>query len=136
MSEIAAPAAPTPKAIWIGWTLSGLFIAFMLFDVSIKLLQLDVVKQSLVQLGYSGDLGLVIGVIEAVCLALYLVPRTALLGAVLFMAVFGGAIASHLRLGDPLFSHVLFGVYLGLLMWGGLWLRDPGLRARFPLRNV
>lgn len=65
---------------------------------------------------------------------LYLIPRTAILGAVLFTGVFGGAIASHLRLGDPLFSHVLFGVYLGLFAWGGLWLRDPALRALFPIR--
>ena len=65
---------------------------------------------------------------------LYLIPRTAILGAVLFTGVFGGAIASHLRLGDPLFSHVLFGVYLGLFAWGGLWLRDSALRALFPIR--
>ncbi len=63
-------------------------------------------------------------------------PRTRILGAVLFTAVFGGAIASHLRLEDPLFSHTLFGVYLGLFMWGGIWLRDPALRALFPVRTM
>jgi DoxX-like family len=64
------------------------------------------------------------------------VPRTAVLGAILFMGVFGGAIASHMRVGDPLFSHDLFGVYLGVAMWGGLWLRDPALRAVFPMRRA
>jgi hypothetical protein len=65
--------------------------------------------------------------------ALYAWPRTAVLGAILLTGLFGGAIASHLRLGDPLFSHTLFGVYLGMLMWGGLWFRDPALRALLPL---
>jgi hypothetical protein len=63
------------------------------------------------------------------------VPRTSILGAVLFMGVFGGAIATHLRHGDPVLTHDLFGVYLGVIMWGGLWLRDPALRAVFPVRR-
>jgi hypothetical protein len=115
-----------------GWVLTGLFAAFMLFDIGLKLAGVPIVEQTMKQIGYPPGLGLPIGVIEAICLALYLVPRTSLLGAVLFMGVFGGGIASHLRLLDPLFSHILFGVYLGLFMWGGLWLRDPQLRALFP----
>ena len=126
----------TPKAwLWTGRVLSGLFVAFMIFDTSIKLMQLDIVKQSMVELGYPPHLGLVIGIIEAVCLALYLVPRTSVLGAVLFTAVMGGAIATHMRQDAPLFSHTLFGVYLGLFMWGGLFLRDPRLRGLFPFRR-
>ena len=78
---------------------------------------------------------LLIGLIELVCLALYTLPRTAVLGAVLLMAVLGGAFATQLRAGSPLFSHLLFSVYLGLFMWGGLWLREPALRALFPLRR-
>lgn len=74
--------------------------------------------------------------LETVLLVLYVVPRTSVLGAVLFMGVLGGAVASHLRVGDPLFSHDLFGVYLGAIMWGGLWLRNPALRAVFPLLRV
>ncbi len=66
---------------------------------------------------------------------LYAVPRTAVLGAIVTTGLLGGAIASHLRNGDPLFSHVLFGVYVGLLAWGGLWLRDPRLRALIPVRR-
>lgn len=121
---------------WTGYALTGFFTLFMLFDVAIKLIQLPIVEQTMAQLGYPPGLGFPIGLIEMVCLLLYLVPRTRILGAVLFTAVFGGAIASHLRLADPLFSHTLFGVYLGLFMWGGIWLRDPALRALFPVRTM
>lgn len=116
-----------------GWALTGLFTAFMLFDTGIKLIGLPIVEQTMAQMGYPPGLGFPIGVIEAVCLVLYLIPRTSVLGAVLFMGVFGGGIASHMRLQDPLLTHTLFGVYLGLFMWGGLWLRSDGLRALFPV---
>jgi hypothetical protein len=121
---------------WTGWALTGLFILFMLFDVAVNWLELPIVDESMLQLGYGRGMGFWIGVLETILLVLYVVPRTSVLGAVLFMGVFGGAIASHLRVGDPLFSHDLFGVYLGVVMWGGLWLRDPALRAVFPLRRV
>jgi len=119
-----------------GYALTGAFSLFMLFDVAIKLIRHPMVEETMRQLGFPGGLGFPIGVIEAICLVLYLVPRTAVLGAVLFMGVFGGAIATHLRHADPLFSHVLFGVYLGLFMWGGLWLRNPDLRGVFPVRRM
>ena len=119
-----------------GYALTGAFTLFMLFDVAIKLIRHPMVEETMRQLGFPGGLGFPIGVIEALCLVLYLIPRTAVLGAVLFMGIFGGGIATHLRHADPLFSHVLFGVYLGLFMWGGLWLRSPDLRGVFPLRKV
>ncbi|UTP38921.1 DoxX family protein [Phenylobacterium sp. LH3H17] len=126
----------TPKLWrWIGWVLTGLFTAFMIFDTSIKLLDLEIVRESLVGLGYPAHLGRGIGVIELVCLVFFLVPRTSLLGAILMMSVLGGGITSQMRLEAPLFSHVLFGVYLGLLMWGGLFLRDSRLRGLFPIRR-
>ena len=137
-SEVVNPGSKTvtPKLMaWSGWTLSGLFVAFMLFDVTIKLIQIPAVAQTMAALGWPGSLGLPIGVIELVALVLYVYPRTAVLGAILMTGVMGGAIASHLRLGNPLFSHVLFGVYLGLFAWGGLWLRDPRLRAVMPWRG-
>ena len=118
-----------------GWVLSGLFIAFMIFDVGIKLAQLSIVAETNVSLGFAADAGLKIGVIEAICLVLYVIPQTATLGAILLTAVMGGAIATHLRLESPLFSHQLFGVYLGLMLWGGLWLRDERLRAMIPVRR-
>lgn len=128
-----APTASSRPMVWIGWALTGLFTLFMTFDIAIKLIDLQVVRDTLAALGYPPHLGRLIGVIELVCLALYLNGRTAALGAVLFTAVMGGAIATHLRLDNPLFSHTLFGVYLGLFMWGGLWLRDARLRSLFPV---
>jgi hypothetical protein len=125
----------TATALWAGRVMTGLFVLFMLFDVGIKLMRLPIVDDAMIQLGYPPGLGFAIGVLEAVLLALYLIPRTAILGAVLFTGVFGGAIASHMRIGDPLFSHVLFGVYLGGFAWGGLWFRDASLRALLPLRR-
>ena len=119
-----------------GYALTGAFSLFMLFDVGIKLMRHPMVEETMRQLGFPGGLDISIGVVEAICLVLYLVPRTAVLGAILFMGIFGGAVAIHLRHANPLFSHVLFGVYLGLFMWGGLWLRDPDLRAVFPLRKM
>lgn len=129
-----APATRTRPMAWAGWGLTALFTLFMTFDIAIKLIDLQVVGDTLAALGYPRNLGRMIGVIELACLALYLNPRTSVLGAVLFTAVMGGAVATHLRLDNPLFSHTLFGVYLGLMLWGGLWLRDGRLRALFPLR--
>lgn len=133
ITDTAPARTPRPMA-WAGWALTGLFTLFMTFDIAIKLVDLQVVRDTLAELGYPPHLGRLIGVIELICLALYLNPRTAALGAVLFTAVMGGAIATHLRLDNPLFSHTLFGVYLGLALWGGLWLRDAGLRRILPLR--
>ena len=121
--------------LWAGRVLSGLFVAFMLFDVGIKLARSPMVEQTLAQLGYPAGLGFPIGVLEAAILILYVIPRTAVLGAVLMMGVLGGAVATHVRAESPLFSHILFGVYLGLIMWGGLYLRDARLRAVFPVRR-
>lgn len=129
-----APATRTRPMAWAGWGLTALFTLFMTFDIAIKLIDLQVVGDTLAALGYPRNLGRMIGVIELACLALYLNPRTSVLGAVVFTAVMGGAVATHLRLDNPLFSHTLFGVYLGLMLWGGLWLRDGRLRALFPLR--
>lgn len=116
-----------------GFALSGLFALFMAFDIAIKLLGLPVVGETLGALGWPPGMGRALGVLQLLLLVLYLVPRTAVLGAVLMTGMLGGAVATHLRVGSPLATHVLFGTYLGLLAWGGLWLRDPRLRALFPL---
>ena len=116
-----------------GWILTSLFTLFMLMDIGMKLANLPQVDETMVQMGWPAGYGRLIGAMELVFLILYLFPRTALVGAVLMTGVFGGAIASHVRIADPLFSHVLFGIYLGLFMWGGLWLRDRRLRALFPI---
>ncbi len=126
---------PNKALLWTGRGLSILVVLFLAMDCTVKLLDLEVVKTATTQLGWPIALDRLIGGIELVCLVLYAVPRTAILGAILLTGLLGGAIASHLRLGDPLFSHVLFGVYVGLMAWGGLYLRDAKLRALIPLRR-
>ncbi len=124
------------RLMWLGWTLSGLFAAFLLFaSVTPKLAMMPVAEQTLVGLGWPPGHALPIGVIELVGLLLYLYKRTSMLGAVLLMALLGGAMATHLRAGSPLPTHTLFSIYLGIMMWGGLWLRDPALRHIFPWRS-
>jgi hypothetical protein len=122
--------------VWSGRTLTALFALFMLgASVTPKLLGMPVAEQTMQQLGWPAGYAFAIGVLELACLALYLYPRTNLLGAILFMSLFGGAMATQIRAGSPLFSHILFSVYLGLFMWGGLWLRDPAVRAMVPFRS-
>lgn len=123
--------------VWAGRVTSGLVILFLLMDGAIKMMPIQPVTDSLKELGYpaSDSFARLLGLIVLACTALYAWPRTATLGAILLTGLFGGAIASHLRLGDPLFSHTLFGVYLGLLMWAGLWFRDPALRTLIPLNR-
>lgn len=127
--------AASKVGLWIGRVLTTLFTLFLLMDAGMKLVPLAPVTETMIKMQLPASMARPIGIIELISLGLFLWPRTAVLGAVLFMGVFGGAIASHWRLGDPLFSHVLFGVYLGVIMWGGLWLRDAQLRALFPIRR-
>lgn len=127
----------TNAALWTGRVLTGLFAVFMLgASISPKLLRLPVAEETMAQLGWPTGYAFMIGLIELACLILYLVPRTALLGAVLMMGLLGGAMATQIRAGSPLLSHVLFSLYLGLFMWGGLWLRDGRLRALFPIART
>lgn len=123
-------------AIWTGRILSGLAIAFLLAaSVAPKLTQAKVAADTFTRLGWPTDYLLLIGLIELGCILLYAWPRTNILGAVLTTALLGGAIATQLRAGSPIFSHTLFGIYVGFFIWGGLWLRDPALRAIFPWKN-
>jgi hypothetical protein len=127
--------AQTSKKLWTGRILSGLAIAFLLFDTIIKVLKLPVAVDGTVQLGYPANTVFGIGVIELICLALYAFPRTTVLGAILLTGYLGGAVATHVRIGSPLFSHVLFPIYVAALIWGGIYLREWRLRALVPLRQ-
>jgi len=119
-----------------GWVLTGLYALFMLgASVTPKLAGMPVADETMAQLGWPAGYVLMIGLIELACVLLYLYPRTRVFGAVLTMGLLGGAMATQIRAGSPLFSHILFSIYLGLFMWGGLWLRDPALRAIFPWRR-
>jgi hypothetical protein len=123
------------RAFRVGWALSGIVIAFMLMDATMKLLALPVVLETSAPLGFAGvTMARALGTVLLVCTVLYLAPRTAVLGAILLTGYLGGAVATHVRVGSPLFTHVLFGVYLGVLLWGGLYLRDARLRTLIPLR--
>src|SRR5882757_8924838 len=118
------------RRYWIGWIMSGLVIAFLLMDSTMKLLALPIVLESGAPLGFAGaDMARGLGVVLLGCTLLYAVPRTSVIGAILLTGYLGGAVATHVRVGSPLFTHVLFGVYLGVLLWGGLYLRDIRLRA-------
>jgi hypothetical protein len=125
----------TGRTLWTGRVLSGLAVAFLIFDSVGKLLEVQPVIDAAKQLGYPPDIVFTLGVILLSCVLTYLVPRTSLLGAVLLTGYLGGAVATHVRLGNPLFTHVLFPTYLGVLLWGGLVLRDARLRAFLPWRD-
>jgi hypothetical protein len=119
----------------IGWGLSILTILFMLFDAGGKLALESHVIDATTKIGYPVAAIRPIGIIALLCTILYLVPRTAILGAVLLTGFYGGAVASKIRIEDPLFSSILFAVYFGIIAWGGLYLRDDRLRTLFPFRR-
>lgn len=121
---------------WTGYAFTALFALFMLgASVAPKLLGMPVAEETMAALGWPPGYVMAIGILELTLVVLYLYPRTSVLGAILFMGLFGGAMATQIRAGSPLFSHILFSIYLGLFMWGALWLRDPALRALFPVRT-
>jgi hypothetical protein len=120
---------------WIDWGMSGLMIAFLLFDSVSKLVLEHHVVEATTQIGYPPDVIRPLGVICLACTLLYAIPRTSILGAILLTGYLGGAIASKVRIEDPMFSSVLFGAYFGILVWGGLYLRDDRLRSLIPFRQ-
>src|SRR5260370_9239306 len=131
MTTTIAETVPVSKpALWLGRVLSGLVILFLLFDGAIKLVPWPVVTETMDRMGYgsSETLARSLGIITIVCTVLYSVPPTSILGAILLTGYLAGAMASHVRIGSPLFTHILFGFYLGLTLAGGLWCRDPSFR--------
>jgi len=121
------------RRIWAGRALTALAVLFLAFDATLKLLRLAPAIQATSELGYTASVLVPLGLIEAICLVAYLVPQTSILGAVLWTGYLGGAVATQVRVSNPLFSHVLFPVYVAALLWGGLWLRDARVRALLPL---
>jgi hypothetical protein len=121
--------AISPSRLWAGRIAGGLVILFLLFDTIIKVLRLPQAVEGTVRLGYPENSVLAIGIIELLCLVLYVIPRTSILGAILLTGYLGGAVATHVRIGSPLYSHMLFPVYVGLLVWGALALRNDRLRT-------
>jgi hypothetical protein len=138
MSTFALPNRETRSARFtaakIGRAISALPVLFLTFDTVIKFTDLAPVAESMTQLGWPLSMTLGVGLVELVCLTLYLVPRTSVLGVILLTGYLGGAVASHVRVGNPLFSHILFPVYVAALLWAGLYLREARLRALVPVR--
>jgi hypothetical protein len=122
------------KQLWAGRILSGLPAAFMLLDGGMKLFKPAPVVKATLQLGYAESVIVGLGAVLLASTLLYLIPRTALLGAVLMTGYLGGAVATNVRVGAPLFN-IIFPVFLGALLWGGLWFRDQRLRELLPLRR-
>ena len=131
-----AQSAPLSKGrLWTGRIMSALPALFLFVDGVGKLVKPAPVVQGTVQLGYPESVLVGLGIVLLSCTVLYVIPRTAILGAILLTGYLGGAIATHVRVGSPLFSHILFPVYLAVLLWGGLYLRDERLRALIPFRR-
>jgi len=126
-----APAAISRASIWTGRTVSGIIAFLLAMDTGLKVFMLGPAVEGTAQLGYPSYVVFPLGLIEAVCLVLYLISRTSILGAVLWTGYLGGAVATHVRLDNPLFTHTLSPIYVAIMLWGGLWLRDRRLRNVF-----
>jgi hypothetical protein len=135
-SENSTPRSSPKGMIWTGRVLSTLVVLFLTMDGVMKLVKPEFVVKATTELGYSTSVIVPLGITLLACTLLYLLPQTAVLGAVLLTGYLGGAVSTHLRHGDPLFSHVLFPTYLGVLLWLGLVLRDSRLRALLPFRSA
>ena len=127
---------PESKAqLWAGRVLLAVPVLFLVFDSVIKLMRIAPVLDSFNELGYPESLSLAIGILETVCLIVLLVPRTSILGAILMTGYLGGAVATHVRVGNPLVSHVLFPVYVAILIWAAVLVREDRLRGLVSLRS-
>jgi hypothetical protein len=134
MPTIADTEPVSKPVLWIGRVLSGFAVVLLLFDGAVRLVPWPIVTETIDRMtnGSSQTLGRGLGLISIVCTALYAVPPTSIVGAILWTGYLGGVVASHVRIGSPLFSHILFGVYLGLTAWSGLSLRSRNLRMLLP----
>ena len=139
MSHAATSSVPAPLPgtlpLWTGRVCSGLVILFFFIDAAMKLPPLQPVIDTMAALGWPTDPGTAraLGGLMIAAILLYAYPPTAVLGAILVTGYLGGAVATHARIGSPMLTHTMFGVYVGVLAWAGLWLRSPGLRALFPV---
>jgi hypothetical protein len=135
MPSVTQTAPASKPGLLTGRILSGIAVLFLLFDAVIKLIKIRPVVEGFAKAGYPEALAIPIGIVLLVCVVIYVIPKTSVLGAILLTGYLGGAVATHVRVGDPLFSHVLFPTYVALLIWGGLYLREERLHALVPLRS-
>jgi hypothetical protein len=127
--------APSAKRPWAGYIVSALPTLFLLMDAVVKLIKPAVAVEATVELGYSEGIVVPLGIVLLICTVLYIVPKTSILGAILLTGYLGGAVATHARISNPVFTHTLFPVYLGILLWLGLFLRDERVRRLIPFRT-
>ena len=135
IAHSSARASSSKKGVWVGRVLSGSVVLFLIPDGIVKFIKPAPVVEAFAHVGWPLSLANVLGTLLLACIALYAIPRTSILGAILLTGYLGGAVATHLRAGDPLFSHILFPTYLGVLLWLGLYLRDDRVRVLIPLRS-
>jgi DoxX-like family len=128
MQSDTQTAAVSRSSLWAGRVISALVVLFLLFDAIIKLMRVPAALEGTARLGFSESVVLPLGMVLLACVALYAIPRTSILGAILLTGYLGGAVASNVRVGNPLFGYILFPVYVGVLLWLGLYLRDVRLR--------
>ena len=132
MAAVTESFAPVKTRPWAGYVVSGLPVLFLLADAVGKLIKPEPVIAGTLELGYQESIIVPLGILLLVCTILYAVPRTAVIGAILLTGYLGGTVATHARIGNPVFTHMLFGVYIGIFLWLGLYLRDPRLRELLP----
>ncbi len=135
MDATSQVTSPSKGSIWTGRVISALIVLFLLFDSVLKFMKPAPVVETFAHLGLSMSLANPLGIILIVCALLYAIPQTSILGAILLSGYLGGAVCTHLRVGDPLFSHILFPTYMGALLWLAIYLRDVRLRALIPFRS-
>ena len=135
MQAAIADGVISGKRLWTGRVLSGLVVLFLLMDAVMKLIKPAAVLKAQAELGWPDEITVATGVVLLICTVLYAVPRTAVLGAVLLTGYLGGAVAVQWRVGHPLFAETLFPVYMGILLWAGLCIRDAELCEMIPLRR-
>lgn len=136
MNAEAIPLAEAERRPWAGYIISALPVLFLLMDAIGKFVRPEAVVSGTVELGYPETVILPLGVILLACVALYVIPQTAVLGAILLTGYLGGAVATHVRIGNPMFTHVLFPVYIGIFLWLGLYLRSRKLRELIPFGAI
>ncbi|MGH7602823.1 MAG: DoxX family protein [Gemmatimonadaceae bacterium] len=135
MDSLPAPTTPSKRRIWAGRIISGLATAFMIFDAVVHISRSPAVVEGFTKAGFSLSLLVPLSIIELICIALYVTPRTAVLGVILLTGYLGGAVATNVRMGMPMFTYILAPVYIAVLLWLGLWLRDDRVRSLIPLRS-
>ena len=135
MVSASQPAPASKKGLWAGRIVSALVVLFLLLDSVLHMIKPAPVAQAFAELGYPLKLAIALGILELVCIAVYVIPRSSVLGAILLTGYLGGAVATQLRVGIPLFGEALFPVYIGVAAWAGLFLRDERLRALIPWKR-